>query len=254
MSDRVSAQEMDETAAPPAMAHDLERHEWPILEKLSDRLYAQIYDEIATGAFLPDTRLPSETALAQRFAVSRPVVREALARLRDHGLISSRQGSGSWVRRRPSQALPCFAPLSNVADIQRSFEFRIAIEGQAAALAAERHDVRTLARIRATHNAIQPLTEAQTAGAPADFAFHMAVAEAARNRFFAAALAMLESHVQTGMEVSHNLSLGQPGYRPSIVQQEHEAVLAAIERGDAKAARRLMESHIDNARRRMFDG
>jgi GntR family transcriptional regulator, transcriptional repressor for pyruvate dehydrogenase complex len=40
-------------------------------------------------------RLPSETALAQQFAVSRPIVREALVRLRDHGLIKSVRGSGS---------------------------------------------------------------------------------------------------------------------------------------------------------------
>lgn len=254
MSDRIASEEVDEAVDLQSVVHYLERPEWPTLEKLSDRLYAQIFEEIVTGAFPPDTRLPSETALAQRFAVSRPVVREALARLRDHGLISSRQGSGSWVRRRPGQALPSFAPLSNVADIQRSFEFRIAIEGQAAALAAERHDSRTLERIKARHAACQPLPEQPMTGVPADFAFHLAVAEAARNRFFAAALAMLESHVQTGMEVSHNLSLGQPGYRPSIVQEEHEAVLQAIERRDPKGAKRLMELHIDNARRRMFEG
>src|SRR5215218_6625382 len=59
---------------------------------LGDRLYAQILERILGGEFMPDTRLPSEAQLAGRFAVSRPIVREVLARLRDHGYVASRRG------------------------------------------------------------------------------------------------------------------------------------------------------------------
>ena len=71
---------------------------------LSDVAYEQILADIMDGVFAENARLPAEGALAERFGISRPVVREALARLRDDGLIVSRQGSGSYVTARPARA------------------------------------------------------------------------------------------------------------------------------------------------------
>jgi DNA-binding FadR family transcriptional regulator len=164
---------------------------------LGDRLYAEIIDGIVKGVYPRDARLPSETALAQRFAVSRPVVREALARLRDRGLIQSVRGSGSWVRRQPDEVLVRFAPVASLADIQRCFEFRAAIESRAAALAAEHHDARTLAAIQTAFDDLEAVIRTHDVDpVDADFAFHAAVAAAARNHFFAAALAMLDNHIR----------------------------------------------------------
>ena len=69
------------------------RHDRPSGErKLGDIVYDEVFALIANGEFAENTRLPSETELGRRFGASRPVVREALARLRDDGLIQSRQG------------------------------------------------------------------------------------------------------------------------------------------------------------------
>ena len=95
-----------------------------------------------------NARLPSETELARRFGASRPVVREALARLREDGVIVSRQGSGSYVKRRPDPAVLRFVPVGSIADVQRCFEFRAGLEGAAAALAAERWEDADIAEIR----------------------------------------------------------------------------------------------------------
>jgi len=223
-------------------------------QTLGDRLYAEIVDGIVKGVYPPDARLPSETALAQQFAVSRPIVREALARLRDHGLVKSVRGSGSWVRRRPDEALVRFAPVGSLADIQRCFEFRAAIESRAAALAAERHDVRSLAQIETAFGDLEAIIRTRDVGVDADFAFHAAVAAAARNHFFTATLAMLDSHIRFGLQLTRNLSLRQPVKRLLLVQEEHRRVLEAIVRRDADAAARTMALHIDNARQRMFEG
>jgi DNA-binding FadR family transcriptional regulator len=117
--------------------------------KRSAGIYQHIFEIIIAGEFPVNARLPSETELAQRFGASRPVVREALARLRDDGIIVSRQGSGSYVKRRPDMAVLRFVPVSSVADIQRCFEFRHGLEGIAAALAAERWEDSDMAEIRA---------------------------------------------------------------------------------------------------------
>ena len=86
--------------------------------------------------------------MALRLGASRPVVREALARLREDGVIVSRQGSGSYVRRRPDLAILRFVPVGSIADVQRGFEFRVGLEGAAAALAAERWEEADIAEIR----------------------------------------------------------------------------------------------------------
>ncbi|HEU5279801.1 MAG TPA: winged helix-turn-helix domain-containing protein [Gaiellaceae bacterium] len=66
--------------------------------------YAHIADElraaIVGGRLRPGARLPSERALAEEFDVSRATIAGALWVLRGEGLIESRRGAGSWVRRR----------------------------------------------------------------------------------------------------------------------------------------------------------
>ena len=102
----------------------------------SGGIYEKIFERIVSGELAVNARLPSEADLARSCGVSRPVVREALARLREDGIIVSRQGSGSYVKRRPDSAILRFIPVSSIADVQRGFEFRAGLEGAAAALAA----------------------------------------------------------------------------------------------------------------------
>ncbi len=219
-----------------------------------DRLYAAIVERIIDGAFKPGDRLPSEAALAKEFKVSRPIVREALARLRDHGLVYSKRGSGTYVHHGPQRELLRFAPVGNIADLQRCLEFRIAVESRAAAHAAERHDARSLADIVSAVEHLEEAIRAGALGVDADYVFHQAVAAAARNAYFQEALSMLAEQVRVGMTVMRNLSLLQSTERLRLVQDEHIAVVEAIRARDADAASRAMATHIDNARRRMLKG
>ena len=116
---------------------------------LSDRVYEEILTMIVSGEIPVGAKLPTEHALSQQLEVSRPVLRQALKQLREDGVIVSRQGSGSFVERRPEGAFLDFAPVGSIADIQRTFEFRAAIEGEAAYLAAERRTDAELANLRA---------------------------------------------------------------------------------------------------------
>ena len=72
----------------------------------ADQVYGRILVEILGGTFPPGSRLPGENDLAQRFRVSRPIVREAIARLRVDGLVEARRGSGTFVLSRPSDTSP----------------------------------------------------------------------------------------------------------------------------------------------------
>lgn len=66
---------------------------------------AAIRDAIASGEYPPGAPLPSETQLIERYQVSRPTVRNAVAALRSEGLIDVIHGKGSFVRGTPAPAL-----------------------------------------------------------------------------------------------------------------------------------------------------
>ena len=68
-------------------------------EPLYGQVVATLKAEILKGVYPVGTQLPSEELLAQRFAVSRHTIREALRRLRDAGLIASRRGAATTVVR-----------------------------------------------------------------------------------------------------------------------------------------------------------
>jgi DNA-binding FadR family transcriptional regulator len=223
-------------------------------KKLGDWLYEQILERILRGDYPPQSRLPSEADLAAEFNVSRPVVRQALARLRDDDLVASRQGSGSWVKRRPDEAVLRFAPLAGLNDIQRCFEFRASFEGRAAGLAAARHDAAQLGAIRTAFAELERVVTTGSLGVEADLGFHLAVAEASGNHYFAETIRLLREHIDIGMNITRNLSLRHQQPRLRLVQDEHRRVLEAIAAGDAAGAEQAMLRHIDNARRRMFDG
>jgi GntR family transcriptional regulator len=66
---------------------------------------AAIRDAIASGEYPPGTLLPSETQLIDRYGVSRPTVRNAVAALRTEGLIEVIHGKGSFVRAAPAPVM-----------------------------------------------------------------------------------------------------------------------------------------------------
>ncbi len=229
--------------------------ERPVRDRtLSDRVYERILTMIVEGVFPVGSKLPTEHALSQQLGVSRPVLRQALKQLREDNVIVSRQGSGSYVQRRPEGAVLDFAPVGSIADIQRTFEFRAAVEGEAACLAAERRNEDDLRRIRAAYDELDRCVRTGELGVDADEEFHAAICAASNNQYFMAARNSMKSNILTGMNLTRNLSLTKPHVRLELVQKEHQAIIEAIEQSDGEAARLAMRSHVENARMRVFEG
>ena len=185
--------------------------------------------------------------------MSRPILREALERLREQGLIHSRQGAGSFVREIRSVPLG-FARVETIADIQRCYEFRICIETMAARLAAGRRSGEALEEIATALSLMQGATDSQTHREDADFAFHLAIAKAANNQYFEASMRALREHIYVGMKL-HGQSLMTDGAKAlKTVFGEHSAIYDAIRDGDADGAERLMQAHLAHSRDRLFGG
>ncbi|AAK90451.1 GntR family transcriptional regulator [Agrobacterium tumefaciens] len=218
---------------------------------LADIVFERMLRAIKSGAYNPDERLPTEHELAAEFEVSRPVIREALKRLRDQGLIYSRRGAGSFVRSVGLRQPLGFGQLENVADLLNCYEFRLTLEPAAAAAAATRHDADSLKAIRQALELLRDATNRQSHREDADFQFHLAIARAAQNTYFSTAMEALKDHIAVGMKF-HGASIRREATGLTRVFAEHEAIAKAIADGQEDDARRLMFEHLQESRGRLF--
>ncbi|MEM7566753.1 MAG: FadR/GntR family transcriptional regulator [Pseudomonadota bacterium] len=222
----------------------------------STRVYDEMLTRIAEGDWAVGDRLEPEARLAESFGVSRPVLREALARLRDAGLIVSRQGAGNTVAKRPeaAPAVPMVAPLASVEDMQRCFEMRLTVEPDAAFYAALRRGADDLAALEAASDALAAVNADAALGGQEDVAFHRAVSAASGNRFYLAIIEQIGDHILQGILVNRALKQGQGEARVRKVVDDHAAIVTAIRAGDAEGARAAMHAHLTNAKARIFEG
>jgi len=214
---------------------------------LADRVLAHLGADIRGGRLAPGARLPTEQALTSLLGVSRTVVREAVAALRADGLVVTRRGSGAYVAANP-KASPFRLPgrdldkLENIIDVM---ELRLAVELEAAALAAERASRREVARIRSAWNDIGRALRRGEPAVPEDVAFHRTIAEATGNQQFPRFLEFLGSHVipRSSVQVPSDTAAERRAYYERF-QHEHGRIVAAISAHDPPAARLAMREHL----------
>ena len=216
--------------------------------RLSDQVADQLAAEIRRGGLVPGDKLPTEARLVAQFGVSRTVVREAVSRLKSLGLVDSRQGSGVFV-----QAPAAFAPLnfetrhaaSQEAVIQM-VEVRRALEAEVAALAAQRRSATDMRRIQAAVKALDAAVQHGGDGVAEDVQFHRAIADAARNPFLLQTLEYLGQFLHGATQVTRANEARRLDFAQQV-QQEHAAIVRALEAGDSEAARQAASGHMGNA-------
>jgi GntR family transcriptional repressor for pyruvate dehydrogenase complex len=220
--------------------------------RLSDRLAALIQKQIDAGALVPGDRLPTEQQLAAAHGVSRTVVREAVHQLRSQGLLRSRQGSGVYVTEPPAHRALAFDPkvLESMDAVVQFVELRRVVEGEMAALAAQRATRSQLAGLKRAVLAIDQATARGELGVDEDLAFHRAIGEATGNPQFVRLLAILEAYLRDAMTVTKGLESKRADHMAQV-QREHRAIVAAIMGGNAKAARAAAIAHHTNGERRL---
>ncbi|MDN3516287.1 FadR/GntR family transcriptional regulator [Aquisalimonas lutea] len=221
-------------------------------KRLPAELASVLERDIRAGHHQPGEQLPTESALAARFAVSRAAVREAIAQLRSAGLVYTRQGAGTYVSQNPSRGSVFSLPSGrfDAVELCYIFEIRTEVEAGAAALAAR---YRTDTDLAAMRDALQRLDHAVTRGQPAaehDIRFHQAVAAASGNDFFTELLDFLAERIVESIVIARS-NTAQTGGLEHNVQLEHRSVFEAIEDANPEAARAAMHVHLSNARKRL---
>jgi DNA-binding FadR family transcriptional regulator len=210
----------------------------------SEAVVRRVGSAIALGLLGDGEQLPAEAELATMLNVSTVTLRDALAELRELGLVETRRGrgGGSFVRA-GDEALAELADARLVelgtSDLRELGDSHGAVAATAARLAAGRASAREIARLREIVDrlAAEPTTTGQ---------------RRADGRFYVEMAAAAHSVRLTMQEMELHLELGQLPWPPADAPQllaeildAHRAVLDAVERRDAARARDLTEEHVD---------
>ena len=223
-------------------------------KSLAMQLVEKMTLHIRAGQLKAGQKLPTEAEIMRNFGVSRTVVREAISHLQASFLVETRHGIGTFVL--PQEATPSFRisahQLGTLREVIALLEFRISIETEAAALAAQRRNSENLVELQNAMNAFkQALAEGRDA-VQADFLFHQEIARATQNKHFQELMHSLGTGAipRGRLEKPLPVTPERLAYL-SRVNEEHESILNAIAAQDPEAARAAMRTHLSNSRDRL---
>ena len=209
----------------------------PIQTQTRDQAVLRALAAFTVSAGLePGARLPTERILAEKLAVSRGTIREALKRWESLGIVEMRQGSGNYLLR-PISPQSLHLPLTleghDLPSLLQMLEVRRALEAEAAAICAERATKDDVAVIRERLEAMEPVFFGPVEiSAEADWAFHRSIVETAKNPIIIQMLDGMRDLMHRFWEQPLGMTdFGKASY------PFHRTVFEAIARADAGAAR-----------------
>jgi GntR family transcriptional repressor for pyruvate dehydrogenase complex len=215
-------------------------------------LYLEVAERIRRailGGELPaGERLPPERELARKFAVSRTSLREALRHLQAQGLLASggrtsplQTAGAEEVATHLGKALAHVVTLQevSVADLT---ELRVAIEGAALERAARAPRSEQLEAARAALAVMEDGSVGWEGFREADMAFHAALVAASGNKAMSLVMQAVKGAIAGHLEQTMRARAFEK-IRERVVQ-EHRALLAAVERGNARSVVALLRAHL----------
>lgn len=206
---------------------------------LADQAAGLLLERIKSGEWGLGEKLPGETTLAPQLGVGRSTVREAIRQLAGRGVLASRQGSGVYVT--ALDAPEDWDVVLRRADIAAVIEARVAIETEAAALAAER---RTPQDLRVIRRALAQRAEHRfdiETHVDADTAFHRAIVAAAHNPVL---LELFDSFTPRLREAMIDMLRIRRKFGSDYDHAVHAELAEAIAGRDEAVAARCSRSHL----------
>lgn len=211
---------------------------------LVDAVAKQLRETIARQKLSCGDRMPSEPELVRQLGVSRPVLREAIGRLQSIGLLTVRQGRGTFVADRDA-LLGCVRLVRTAlnissADLIQFIELRAAIESQAVRRAAQRateDEVEELDRLCREMD-LQGLSYDEAL--VRDLKFHLKIVELGGNRLMLDVMEVIQELIVEAMART------SPEPRPRRYSRElHRAIVDGIRARDLNAAEAAVRRHME---------
>jgi GntR family transcriptional repressor for pyruvate dehydrogenase complex len=217
----------------------------------------RLEEGLLDGSYPANSKLPSERELAERYAVSRNTVREAIQQLGARGLVHIRPRSGVFVSDQLRTGAPSpWGQLIADSPARRDdiLEFRRVLEGATAYFAALRCTDEDIARIRGAMARLdQARKDNDLAGeSRIDVDLHEAIAQASRNSMFlhlhGSVMKLLREHIMLNVDGLRELDKSVS----ELLLLQHRTICDAICARRPEEARTAMQTHIDYVRSR-FD-
>jgi DNA-binding GntR family transcriptional regulator len=206
-----------DTTAPPFSRRAL-------YQDVAERLRQQIFSrQLEPGSWIDEMKLSLE------YGISRTPLREALKVLAAEGLVTMKLRRGAYVTEMSRD------------DVAQVYHLLALMESDAAGLVAERATEAQRTELGRLHDRLEKQVRQRDTFFAANEQFHMALLAMAGNRW----ASQIVTDLRKVMKLNRHHSLFKQG-RLSDSMEEHRALMQAIERRDAEAARRLMRAHFES--------
>lgn len=200
-------------------------------ESLSKQVSDRLEEMISSGVYAVGEKIPPEPELVDMFQVSRNTVREAIQSLTWAGLLSVKQGDGTYVcssnRFRANMEQKCQEV--SFSDIK---EARNCIEVTIAHLAAQRRSQSDLEVIQDMLAKRKNLETDSKENTEADLDFHIAIAHACHNTILIDMYESISDYMKSQIEVQNRTSV----FSVAEIDKLHEDLFLAIQEGDSEKA------------------
>ena len=231
----------------------------PVTKSVKD-LANRLFGQIVADSYSYGTRLPAERQLAQDFAVSRNVVRQALDLMENHAVITRRAGSGSFVTyrlpsepaaERPDANADFAGRLSEISEITSPLELNVVrsiVEPEMVRLAVINMSVRDIAALKDCLAGLASVTTSAEDFARWDLAFHLAVARGTHNPLLLAVYELID-HVRRHAHWARTNEKTLSPRRIRDYQAKHRSIVEAIEARDIESAVAFTRLHMTEVQR-----
>jgi len=211
-----------------------------IYEEISDI----ILSEIKSGKLKPGDKLPAITKMADSYGVSQASIREALNRLKVLDVIQVKHGHGSFINHRMPLGFEQNFEIITKADIANLLDLRKIIEVGCARSACEKADQNDLKKMEDALQKMWTAVENNELGEQADYAFHIAIAEATGNPLLINLMEDVSDTVIRTMKETRRIWLYETKKSIQKIYDEHKLILKAIKDKDGEAAGTHMYRHL----------
>jgi GntR family transcriptional repressor for pyruvate dehydrogenase complex len=193
---------------------------------------------IRLGLLAPGSKLPPERELAHRLRISRSTLRQALTALVQSGHLVSQRGrtGGTFVSDQPPLSEGGEEPLGQGA--WEVLDFRVAIEGGAAMLAAERGSEAQFDRLDELVATMDDALEDFEEYRRVDIRFHIAIAETAQSPRLLSAMTDVQAQMSDLIAL-----IAHPPEVLAISNEQHARLVKSLRKGDGSRAVRQMREH-----------